>query len=181
MVVPAAIRDALERHAQAERPNEACGLVVLRDGVAERYVEGRNAAASPYRFELEVDPETWFLEDEGYELAVFHSHLSAPPRPSRTDVENVGLWAGRAVPHLHGADGRACRVADRGGADRSPFSLANSLIRITSWAQAAQPPRDHTERDRAWILTVVPSSADQRLPRCAQSPHAVTIAVWMRA
>ena len=43
-------------------------------------------------------PETWFLEDDGYELAVFHSHLSAPPRPSRTDVENVGLWAGR--PYL---------------------------------------------------------------------------------
>ena len=59
---------------------------------------GRNAAASPYRFELEVDPETWFLEDEGYELAVFHSHLSSPPRPSRTDVENIGLWQGR--PYL---------------------------------------------------------------------------------
>ena len=98
VVVPDAIRDALERHAHAERPNEACGLVVLRDGVAERYVEGRNTAASPYRFELDVDPETWFLEDEGFELAVFHSHLSAPPRPSRTDVENVGLWAGR--PYL---------------------------------------------------------------------------------
>ena len=37
----------------------------------------------------------WFLEDEGYELAVFHSHLSSPPRPSRTDVENIGLWQGR--------------------------------------------------------------------------------------
>ena len=69
--------------------------VVLKDGVAERYVRGRNAAASPYRFELEVPPETWFLEDEGYELAVFHSHLSSPPRPSRTDVENIGLWQGK--------------------------------------------------------------------------------------
>jgi proteasome lid subunit RPN8/RPN11 len=37
----------------------------------------------------------WFLEDEGYELAVFHSHLSSPPHPSRTDVENIGLWEGR--------------------------------------------------------------------------------------
>ncbi len=98
MVVPGAVREALEEHARAEAPNEACGLVVLRAGVAERYVPGRNAAASPYRFELEVDPETWFLEDEGYELAVFHSHLSAPPRPSRTDVENIGLWSGR--PYL---------------------------------------------------------------------------------
>ncbi|MGH3021230.1 MAG: Mov34/MPN/PAD-1 family protein, partial [Gaiellaceae bacterium] len=62
---------------------------------AERYVPGRNGAGSPYRFELEVDPETWFLEDEGYELAVFHSHPSSPPRPSRTDVEAIGLWEGR--------------------------------------------------------------------------------------
>jgi proteasome lid subunit RPN8/RPN11 len=70
-------------------------LILFRDGVAERYIPGRNAAESPYRFELEVDPETWFLEDDGYELAVFHSHLSSPPRPSRTDVENIGLWEGR--------------------------------------------------------------------------------------
>ena len=98
MVIPSDVRAELEQHARDEAPNEACGLIVLRDGRAERYVRGRNAANSPFRFELVVDPETWFLEDEGYELAVFHSHLSSPPRPSRTDVENVGLWAGR--PYL---------------------------------------------------------------------------------
>ena len=98
VVVPDDVRSALAAHAQDESPNEACGLVVMKDGVAERYVRGRNAAASPYRFELDVPPETWFLEDDGYELAVFHSHLSSPPHPSRTDVENVGLWAGR--PYL---------------------------------------------------------------------------------
>ena len=95
MVIPPDVRAALEAHARAEEPNEACGLILLRDGRAERYVAGRNAAASPYRFELDVDPETWFLEDDGYELAVFHSHLSSPPRPSRTDVENFGLWEGK--------------------------------------------------------------------------------------
>lgn len=98
VVVPPELRRELVEHARAESPNEACGLVVLEDGVARRYVPGRNVAASPYRFELEVDPETWFLEDEGCELAVFHSHLSSPPRPSRTDVENIGLWEGR--PYL---------------------------------------------------------------------------------
>ncbi|MEJ7568233.1 MAG: Mov34/MPN/PAD-1 family protein [Gaiellaceae bacterium] len=98
MVIPREVRVELQTHAQAEAPNEACGLVVLRDGVAERYIAGRNAAESPYRFELEVPPETWFLEDDGYELAVFHSHPSSPPRPSRTDVENIGLWTGR--PYL---------------------------------------------------------------------------------
>jgi proteasome lid subunit RPN8/RPN11 len=98
VVVPAEVRAALVAHTREEDPNEACGLVVLRNGVAERYERGRNGAASPYRFELEVAPELWFLEDNGYELAVFHSHLSSPPRPSRTDVENIGLWEGK--PYL---------------------------------------------------------------------------------
>ena len=95
MVIPAEVRAELADHARAEAPNEACGLIVLRDGRAERYVRGRNTLESPYRFQLEVDPDTWFLEDEGFELAVFHSHPETAPRPSRTDVENVGLWAGK--------------------------------------------------------------------------------------
>jgi proteasome lid subunit RPN8/RPN11 len=99
VVIPADVRAALVAHAEQEAPNEACGLVLLRDGEAERYERGRNAAASPYRFELEFDdPEIWYSEDEGYELAVFHSHVGAPARPSRTDVENIGLWAGK--PYL---------------------------------------------------------------------------------
>ena len=94
-MIPAEVRAELKAHAEAEAPNEACGLLVLRDGAAERYERGRNLAESPYRFELEVDPELWFVEDDGYELAVVHSHPASPPRPSRTDVENIGLWEGR--------------------------------------------------------------------------------------
>ena len=95
MVIPPEVRSALVEHAEAEQPHEACGLLALRDGVAERYIPGRNAAASPYRFELETDPELWMdLWDDGYEIAVFHSHLSAPPKPSLTDVENIGHWEG---------------------------------------------------------------------------------------
>jgi [CysO sulfur-carrier protein]-S-L-cysteine hydrolase len=112
VVIPAEVREALVEHARAEAPNEACGLLVLRDGRAERYEPGRNAAASPYRFELDVDPEVWFLEDDGYELAVFHSHLSAPPRPSRTDVENIGLWEGRpyVILSLHSGELAGFRI-----------------------------------------------------------------------
>ena len=99
MVVGPEVRAELRAHAEDEAPNEACGLVVLRDGLAERYEPGTHVSASPYFFELEMaDPAIWFLEDDGYELAVFHSHLSSPPRPSRTDVENIGLWRGK--PYL---------------------------------------------------------------------------------
>ena len=115
-MIPAAVREALRAHSQAEAPNEACGLLLLRDGLAERYLPGRNAAASPYRFELDFDdPEVWFLEDEGYELAVFHSHLSSPARPSRTDVENIGLWDGKpyVIYSLARDELAAFRIAER--------------------------------------------------------------------
>jgi proteasome lid subunit RPN8/RPN11 len=115
VVIPADVRDALVAHSLAEAPNEACGLVLLRDGRAERYEPGRNGAASPYRFELEFDdPEIWYAEDDGYELAVFHSHVSAPARPSRTDVENIGLWEGKPylVYSLQKDDLAAFRIED---------------------------------------------------------------------
>jgi proteasome lid subunit RPN8/RPN11 len=115
VVIRADVRAALVAHSQSEAPNEACGLVLLKDGEAERYVAGRNAAASPYRFELEFDdPNIWYAEDDGYELAVFHSHVSAPARPSRTDVENIGLWAGKPylVYSLQHDDLAAFRIED---------------------------------------------------------------------
>jgi proteasome lid subunit RPN8/RPN11 len=115
VVVPAAVRGALEEHSRTEAPNEACGLLVLRDGVAERYERGRNLAASPYRFELDIDPKVWFLEDDGFELAVFHSHVSAPARPSRTDVENIGLWEGRPYLILSLGTGELAAFTIEGG------------------------------------------------------------------
>ena len=121
-MIPQSIRDELERHARAEEPNEACGLVALRGGTAERYLPGRNAAASPYRFELDTDLENWFLEDQGYELAVFHSHISSPPRPSRTDVENIGLWDGRPYLILSLGTGELAAWSISGG-EVSPVDL----------------------------------------------------------
>jgi proteasome lid subunit RPN8/RPN11 len=115
VVVPPEIREQLVAHAREEAPNEACGLVAFRDGVAQRYLPGENALESPYRFELRPrDPADFFLEDEGYELAVFHSHPVTEPRPSRTDLENIGLWEGRPYLILRADTGelRGWRIAD---------------------------------------------------------------------
>jgi [CysO sulfur-carrier protein]-S-L-cysteine hydrolase len=115
--VPDEIRRRLVAHAQEEAPNEACGLVAFRDDVAERYLPGENMLASPYRFELRPrDPADFFLEDEGYELAVFHSHPETAPRPSRTDIANIGLWEGRPYLILGLATGELAgwRIRDGG-------------------------------------------------------------------
>ena len=96
VVVPGAIRDEIAAHARDEAPNESCGLLLLEDGRAVEYVRAVNKAASPYRFELYLDPARWSEIER--DQAIVHSHLSSPPRPSRTDVENVGLWEGK--PYL---------------------------------------------------------------------------------
>jgi proteasome lid subunit RPN8/RPN11 len=115
VVVPPALRRELAAHADAEAPNEACGLLAIRDGTAERYLPATNAAASPYRFQLEPhDPMDFYLEDEGYELAVFHSHPTDKAEPSRTDIQNIGLWEGKPYLILSRPTGelRAWRIAD---------------------------------------------------------------------
>ena len=99
VVVPPHIRSAIADHAKDEDPNESCGLLLLDGDTAVEYVRATNASPSPYRFELFLDPVLWAdLGDRELDQAVVHSHLSSPPRPSRTDVENIGLWEGR--PYL---------------------------------------------------------------------------------
>jgi proteasome lid subunit RPN8/RPN11 len=99
VVIPAAVRSEIAEHAHAELPNEACGLLLLDGDVAVEYVPGENASPSPYYFELRLDPVVWAeLGDRDVEQAVVHSHVSSPPRPSRTDVERIGLW--RGLPYV---------------------------------------------------------------------------------
>lgn len=125
MVVAAELRRELERHADEEAPNEACGLLLLRDSVAEQYVPCLNAAASPYRFDLRVpDPAVVAdAEDEGYELAVFHSHPTGSAKPSRTDIANIGLWEGRPYLILSRPTGELLAwTIERGAARPLPLS-----------------------------------------------------------
>jgi proteasome lid subunit RPN8/RPN11 len=93
VVIPAAVRAAIVAHAEAELPNESCGLLLLEGERAVEYVAAENASPSPYFFELRLDPLVWAdIGDRDVEQAVVHSHVSSPPRPSRTDVERIGLW-----------------------------------------------------------------------------------------
>jgi proteasome lid subunit RPN8/RPN11 len=96
----------------------------MREGTAVEYRPGRNTLASPYRFQLEPgDPADFFAEDEGYELAVFHSHPETEARPSRTDIANVGLWAARPylILSLARDELRAWRIED-GAASEEPLA-----------------------------------------------------------
>jgi proteasome lid subunit RPN8/RPN11 len=89
--LPPEVADEVMRHARAELPNEACGLLAgsVAGGLVTRFHPARNAEASPLRYN--VDPEdlvriTFAIEDAGEELvAIFHSHTLSPAVPSATD------------------------------------------------------------------------------------------------
>lgn len=93
--LPDAIRAALVEHARHEYPNEACGIVIgsapaAEGGQALRFAPTRNAAASPYRYEIDsgdllrltLDADA---ADEAF-WAIVHSHVRSPAHPSPTDL-----------------------------------------------------------------------------------------------
>ena len=98
MRVPEAMVADMVAHAREEAPNECCGLVAVRDGVAVEVRRARNLAASPLRFEvdgLEVLRALDDFEAAGAELgAIYHSHTRTPPYPSQTDINFAANWPG---------------------------------------------------------------------------------------
>lgn len=88
--------DEMVAHAREDAPNECCGMIGGRDGVAERVVRVENAAASPLRYEM--DPQGQFdalkeIEADGGELlAIYHSHTKSAAYPSQTDVNQAQNW-----------------------------------------------------------------------------------------
>lgn len=95
VALPASIRDALIAHARAEYPNEACGMIVgsapaEEGGRALRFEPTRNAAASPYRYEIAPDDllRISLAVDDADEAiwGIVHSHTHTAARPSPTDI-----------------------------------------------------------------------------------------------
>jgi [CysO sulfur-carrier protein]-S-L-cysteine hydrolase len=90
MRISRSLYDELVSHAQSEAPNECCGMIAARDGEAVKLYRATNAAASPYRYEL--DPLEQYtiqteIDDAGLELgAIYHSHTRTEPYPSQTDI-----------------------------------------------------------------------------------------------
>jgi proteasome lid subunit RPN8/RPN11 len=81
--------------ARAAYPNESCGLILgdaaaATGGRALRFTATRNAAASPYRYEIHPD-DLYRLSleaDDADEVfwGIVHSHTHTPAVPSPTDV-----------------------------------------------------------------------------------------------
>lgn len=90
--------DSVVAHAVRDAPNECCGVVAVRDGVAEAVHPLENLAASPFRFEVDgmaLHHLLTEIEDGGAGLgAIYHSHTRSAPYPSQTDINFAAGWPG---------------------------------------------------------------------------------------
>ncbi|HEU0131062.1 MAG TPA: M67 family metallopeptidase [Mycobacteriales bacterium] len=84
--------DAIVAHARADHPDEACGLVAMRDGRPTRVVPMTNVERSPTFYVMdsgELFRAFRDMRDRGEddeEFVIYHSHTATEAYPSRTDV-----------------------------------------------------------------------------------------------
>ena len=89
MRIPRPLFDEIVGHSLEEAPNECCGYLPLRDGVVERVERAQSKRRSPYGYELDDESlriVNFELEDQGYGVAVYHSHPRSAAEPSQTDI-----------------------------------------------------------------------------------------------
>jgi proteasome lid subunit RPN8/RPN11 len=119
--------DALIAHAREEAPNECCGYVSGRDGLIEEVVRSENLRASPYGYELDSKSllQVNELDEDGYEVGVYHSHPKSAAEPSQTDINlaHYPHWTYLIVSLAGEPTVRAWRIAD-GRVEEEPVELA---------------------------------------------------------
>jgi proteasome lid subunit RPN8/RPN11 len=124
MRIPRALYDEIVAHAQADAPNECCGMIASSDGEAIKVYPAVNTAASPLRYEIDGAEQyriQMAIDDAGHDLgAIYHSHTRSAPYPSQTDINLafypealyviVGLAGGE--PEVRAYEIRDGQVAD---------------------------------------------------------------------
>lgn len=89
------LRDVV-RHAQANAPHEACGLLVGINQRVLRIIPMANVAPDP-EHAFSMDPTKLLHELQAMEannetwLGIYHSHPTSSPRPSPTDIREARL------------------------------------------------------------------------------------------
>jgi len=90
LTLPREMVDAIVAHARRDHPDECCGVIAGKDGVATRVFAMENAERSPTGFTF--DSAEWLrvyraIDDADEDLlVVYHSHTATEAYPSRTDI-----------------------------------------------------------------------------------------------
>jgi [CysO sulfur-carrier protein]-S-L-cysteine hydrolase len=118
--------DDVVAHAQADAPNECCGYMRLAEDRVDQVFRSQNLRDSPYGYE--IDPKSLLaandLDDDGFGVAIYHSHPRSPAEPSQTDINlaHYPHWLYVIVSLAGEPSVRAWRIAD-GKVEEEPVSV----------------------------------------------------------
>lgn len=119
--------DELIAHARAEAPNECCGYLRARDGHVDAVYRAVNERRSPYGYTL--DSKSLLaandLDDDGWEVGIYHSHPRSAAEPSQTDINLATYphWIYLIVSLAGDPVVRAWRIAD-GRVEEEPIEVS---------------------------------------------------------
>ncbi len=108
--------DGLIAHARETVPNECCGYLRASGGRVEELYRADNSRSSPYGYEL--DSRSLLaandLDEDGFEVGIYHSHPRSPAEPSQTDINlaHYPHWVYLIVSLAGDPTVRAWRIAD---------------------------------------------------------------------
>jgi proteasome lid subunit RPN8/RPN11 len=82
--------DQILRQMREGFPNETCGVIASKNGIAQKVYPIRNASDSPVHYEMDPQEQLMALldiEENGWDLgAIYHSHTRTRAYPSATDI-----------------------------------------------------------------------------------------------
>jgi len=88
--------DEMIEHAQADDPDECCGLVGGVEGESLTVFRMENVAHSPLRYEMDSKEQLQVYKkilDQGHEVVgIYHSHTRTAAYPSQTDINLASGW-----------------------------------------------------------------------------------------
>jgi len=135
LVIRADLVEAMVKHARADHPDEACGILAGPEGSdrPERHVAMLNAERSPtfYRFDSGEQLRVWRAMDANDEVpvVVYHSHTATEAYPSRTDITLAAepdahyVLVSTRDPEVH--ELRSYRIVD-GAVTEEPIEVVES-------------------------------------------------------
>jgi proteasome lid subunit RPN8/RPN11 len=100
--------------------------VRAREGAVEAVCRSQNLRASPYGYEL--DPGSLLaaneLDDDGFEVGIYHSHPRSAAEPSQTDINlaHYPHWVYLIVSLAGEPEVRVWRIAD-GKVEEEPLTV----------------------------------------------------------
>ena len=89
--IPESVYQEMIDHAKKSYPQEACGFVAGKDGLASYFIPMENIDRSSVTYSMNPKEQLHAFKrmekDQKDLLGIFHSHVASPAEPSRKDKE----------------------------------------------------------------------------------------------